>query len=309
MKEEGKGLIEEGLSKGYLVKKKVYIKPVDSSNPVVINKNDPRTKFMYDDCKWGYMLGVNEGGHMVNPFESEEERKFFEKIWDRSLNHRDDTDKNYWSSKESIVYIEKSAELLAGRKFLDLAVPEDNLKYRILKSCKTDFATSKEDYDMNPFRKFILVDEDFSINEGASRLKDETEVYIEIGKIRTSKTEMIRFLTLYYAMKRAGKIVPEDNNGEWYESEIAGILKKDFDTVKRVLDDKDREIKSLISDGLLKGAVERVGAASYRLPGMSESYTMDRFISVVNDLKDSTDPLYLTLVAQVETKKTRKPKE
>ena len=76
--------------------------------------------------------------------------------------------------------------------------------------------------------------------------------------------------------------------------------------MKKIVDDKDRNIKSLISDGLVKGAVERVGAASYRLPGMPESYTMEVFISVIKDLKEVTDPLYLTLVAQVESKSTKK---
>ena len=301
---EGKGLIEEGLDKGYLKNKKVYIKPLIQAQPLLgANQKGHPAQFMMDECRWGYTLGVTRAGHLINPFESEEERKYFESIYDRSLNYRDDVD-NFWTT--FIVYIDKSSELLAGRKFLDLSIPEDNLKYRVLKSCETDFAIGKEDYDTNPFRKFILVDEDFSMNEDAGKLKDETDVYIEIGKIRTSKTEMIRFLTLYYAMKRSGKIVAEDNKNEWYESEIMGCLKKDFEIVKKIVDDKDRNIKSLISDGLVKGAVERVGAASYRLPGMTESYTMEVFISVIKDLKEVTDPLYLTLVAQVESKSTKK---
>ena len=307
MLEEGKkGIIEMGLEKGYLREEKIYIKPVIHAQPWLgSNQKGHVMEFMGDMCKWGYMLGVDSRGQLVNPFNSEEERKYFETIYSRSLNHRDVAD-NYWTDTHSVVYIEKSAELLAGRKYFDLSVPEDNLKYRILKSCTSEFALSREDYDTNPYRKFILVNEDFTMNEDAGKLKDETDVYIEIGKIRTSKTEMIRFLTLYYAMKRTGKIVPEDNKNEWYESEIMGCLKKDFEVVKKIVDDKDRVIKALISDGLIKGAVERVGAASYRLPGMPESYTMDIFISVVKDLKEVTDPLYLTLLAQVESKSIRK---
>lgn len=307
MLEEGKkGIIEMGLEKGYLREEKIFIKPVIHAQPWLGDKQKGHAmEFMGDMCKWGYMLGIDMRGQLVNPFESEEERKYFEIIYGRSLNHRDLTD-NYWTDSHSIVYIEKSAELLAGRKFLDLSIPEDNFKYRILKSCTSEFATSKEDYDTNPYRKFILVNEDFNMNEGAGKLKDETDVYIEIGKIRTSKTEMMRFLTLYYAMKRTGKIVPEDNKNEWYESEIMNCLKLDFEVVKKIVDDKDRVIKTLISDGLIKGAVERVGAASYRLPGMPESYTMDTFIKVVTDLKEVTDPLYLTLLAQVDSKNTRK---
>ena len=300
--EEGKSIIDIGLENGYLKKKKIYIKPVITAQPLLGSAQKGHSmEFMGEGCRWGYTLGISkEYGGMVNPFESEEERKYFEKIYDKSLNYRDTKD-NFWT--DFIVYIEKSSELLAGRKFLDLSVPEDNLKFRVCKSCVSDFAIGQEDFDTNPYRKFILVDEDYNTNVAASKLKDETDVYMEIGKIRTSKSEMIKFLTLFYAMKRLGTIVPENNDDTWYEAEISACLKKDFELVKKVLDDKDREIKTLITEGLRKGAVERVGVASYRLPGMSESYSMDTFIKTLTDMKETTDPLYLTLVAQIEQKK------
>lgn len=302
---EGKSITEEGLEKGYLENRKVYIKPIIANQPLLVNQKNHQMQFMGEGCKWGYMLGINERGELLNPFNSEEERKYFEKIWGRSLNHRDFND-NYWTSSHSAVYIEKSQELMAGRKYYDLSNPEDNLKYRVLKSCKNDFAIGREDYDTNPYRKFILVDEDNDVQESSTKLKDYTDVYIEIGKIRSSKTEMIKFLTLYYAMKRTGKVVPEDNKIEWYESEVMNCVEKDFETCKRVIDDKDRDIKTLISSGLLKGAVERVGVASFRLPGMAESYTMDNFIKVLIQMKEETDPLYMKLIAQTETSNRKK---
>ena len=302
---EGKSITEEGLEKGYLENRKVFIKPIVGNQPLLVNQKNHQMQFMGEGCKWGYMLGINERGELLNPFNSEEERKYFEKIWGRSLNHRDFND-NYWTSSHSAVYIEKSQELMAGRKYYDLSNPEDNLKYRVLKSCKNDFAIGREDYDTNPYRKFILVDEDNDVQESSTKLKDYTDVYIEIGKIRSSKTEMIKFLTLYYAMKRTGKVVPEDNKIEWYESEVMNCVEKDFETCKRVIDDKDRDIKTLISSGLLKGAVERVGVASFRLPGMAESYTMDNFIKVLIQMKEETDPLYMKLIAQTETSNRKK---
>ena len=302
---EGKSITEEGLEKGYLENRKVFIKPITGNQPLLVNQKNHAMQFMGEGCKWGYMLGINDRGELLNPFNSEEERKYFEKIWGRSLNHRDFND-NYWTSSHSAVYIEKSQELMAGRKYYDLSNPEDNLKYRVLKSCKNDFAIGREDYDTNPYRKFILVDEDNDVQESSTKLKDYTDVYIEIGKIRSSKTEMIKFLTLYYAMKRTGKVVPEDNKIEWYESEVMNCVEKDFETCKRVIDDKDRDIKTLISSGLLKGAVERVGVASFRLPGMAESYTMDNFIKVLIQMKEETDPLYMKLIAQTETSNRKK---
>ena len=305
---EGKSsdIIKEGIDKGYLENRKVYIKPVIMKQPMLLNQKGHAMEFMGEGCKWGFMLGVNKRGDLENPFKTEEERNYFEKIWGRSLNPRDDKD-NYWTSPHSAFYIEKSQELMAGRKYLDLSIPEDNLKYRVLKTCVNDFADGKEDYDMNPYRKFILVDENNDINEKSTKLKDYTDVYIEIGKIRSSKTEMIKFLTLYYAMKRTGKIVPEDNDSEWYESEVMNCVEKDFETCKRVIDDKDRELKTLISNGLLKGAVERVGVASFRLPGMTESYSMDNFISLLRQMKEETDPLYMILIAQAESSTKKSP--
>jgi len=304
---EEKSVIEVGIEKGYLQKRKVYIKPVSINQPMLINKNDPQVKFMMEGCKWGYMLGIDSRGELLNPFSSEEERKYFEGIWGRSLNHRD-YENNYWTSPHSIVYIDKTQELLAGRVYFDLANPEHNLRWRVLKSCSTDFADGQEDFDRNPYRKFILVDEGFEINEKSEELKNKTDVYVAIGKIIPSKEKMIEFLTLYYAFKKTGKIVPEDNKSDWYESQIMGCLDKDFDICKKIIEDKDRDIKALIATGLSKGAVERVGVASYRLPGMNESYPMEQFITELTNMKETTDPLYITLVAQTE-KKSKSKKE
>lgn len=303
---EEKSVIQEGLDKGYLLNKRVYVKPLEFMNPLAINKKDPRLKFMLEGCKWAYMLGLNERGELLNPFDSEEERKYFEKIWNRSLNHRDLPETNYWSTKHAIVYIEKSQELLAGRFCYDLSIPEDNLRWRILKSCKSDFANGKEDLNTNPYRKFVLIEEGEETNEQSSKLNDIVDLYVEIAQIKKSKSEMIKFLTLYYAIKKTGKYVPENNDSAWYEAEIMACIDNDFTVCKKVLDDKDRYIKRLFSAGLTKGAVERVGVSSYRLPGMSESYTLDNFIKVLSQMKEETDPLYLKLEAQVESTTAKK---
>lgn len=306
--EAKKTILEVGLEKGYLRDEKIYLKPVIKSQPMLVQQKGHKMEFMGDECTWAYQLGVDKWNNLVNPFNSEEERKFFEEIMGRSLNPRD-IENNYWCSNEGTVKIKKSQELMAGRVFYDLANPEDNLRWRVLKSCIGDFAQSKEDYDINPFRKFILVSNDHELNEDSKKLDDEIEVYLEIGKIKNSKTDMIKFLTMFNTLKKNGKLIPDDNTKEWYDSEVVKALKTDFEICRQVVSNKDRDIMALISSGLVCGAIERKGVASFTLPGWGEIFPMTVFISKLREMKEYGDPLYLQLVAQTEAFEGNKKKK
>lgn len=292
--------VQEGLEKGFLEDRKVYLKPIPRGGKMITDPNHTGY-FMWEGASKQYCLAVNkDNNELLNPFRNEEEKKFFSEILDIDLNIHKKED-NFWHT--FYVKITKDHKLMNDGVIFDLKDPMDNLRVRVLRQQEREIAPSWDKRFERMTYKFALVDEDYEDETSAKEMDIMEEVFTFWGSIKGSPKRMKEFLGVYWMVKKSLKNVPQDATKDFLTTEIKRIIDEDMDTVHSVIKDPDIEMKYLIFKGIQAGAINRAGVNTYSLVGDETSYSLPGFIDHLKFLKESTDPIYQKLEAQINSKK------
>lgn len=290
----------QGIKEGYLQDKKVILKPVPRSYPMIGDRKDHVLYFMQDGASRFFVLPRNEYNEFIRIFKDEDEMRFFSDILGIDLNYNK-RDNNFWET--FTVKITKDASFMMQGKSYDLSDPMDNLRIRLLKAYKNEVADGWENRYNSPKSKFCLVDEDFEDVESNKEMDMLETIYTSFGEMRTSVKKMKDFLAMYYMQKRTTKILPED----WTKDQLAADFKKIIDddkiTVYNLLKDQDSEIKLFITRGVRCGAIERKGVTGYKLPGEDNEYNFKEMVDYIKLLKEATDTSYIKIDTQIKQAK------
>lgn len=287
--------VEEALEKGYLQKGKVKLVPVVRGGRMI---NEPTHVgfFMFDGASVQLCLPTDPRGVLVNPFNSEEEKKFFEEQLDVDLNLHKKKD-NFWHN--FYVKIVKDASFMEFGVDFDLEDPMDNLRVRVLKA-QNIVAPDIRKKDERPEYKFALVPEDYEDRAVLDEMDSQQKIWTYWGSIKDSSRKMIDFLTLYLMTKKTGKEVPSDASVEFLANEISKIIKDDKKGVIDVIADSDSTIKLFIGKALRVGAIQKSGVNSYMFPGAEVRYTLKELVEELSEMKKVTDDTYLKIKAQID---------
>lgn len=288
----------EGLKKGYLQEKKVYLKPILRAGKMI---SDPNHKgyFMWEGASKMFCLMRNNYGELISPFKDEDEQIFFSKLLDVDLNPRKVND-NFWY--DFYVRITKDHNLMTGELHYDLSDPMDNLRVRILKQQK-EIAPSWDQRFEHISYKFALVDEDFEEKVNTVEMDKMETIWTYWGEIKNSPKKMKEFLSIYYMTKKVNKSVSDDTNREFLTSEIKKLIDSDSNVLCDIIKDEDLSTKLFIYKGMKAGGIHREGVNTYYIVGDDSKLPLNEFISHIKFLKETTDPIYLKLEAQINTQK------
>jgi len=262
--EVGLSLTEIGLKKGWLKNKKVYLKPIEGKRMTLIAQSDNSIhSFMYDGATYDRCLPLNARGDFYNPFDSDEEREFFEKILNKDLRADSSNPKCVWITGADggtgmnitikLKFNVDTSIKSQGYEF-DLMNPNDVLRYKVAKM-QYDTAPSWEVRHNKTHYVWAIVDgqqEDLTKKKLAVT---NTRAYIEFGKIQDNKERMIEVLKLYYMNHKMSKDVPMDISTNTLITEIQSIIEKDIEGFLQVVEDPDKDIKVLILNGVKAGAI------------------------------------------------------
>lgn len=285
----------EAFNKGYLEKKKVFLRPVPRGGKL-IKSPDHIAYFQVEGAKNWFQLPVADRGGLVNPFKSEEEKKFFENTLDLDLSVHKKKD-NFWHT--FFVKVVKDYDLMhEGYKF-DLSDPLDNLRYRITKlqgfvAPSWEKRTSKGEY------KFALVDEGYEEAKELDSGAKMAEAYTLYGEIRNSIPKMKNVLGVYFMEKNLMKFVPEDASLEFLQKELNKIVKDEVDLFLSIMKDKTSDIKELIQKSIRAGSIVKEARNKYTIVGENVSYSYKELIDYLSNAKETSEDLYLKLVAQAK---------
>lgn len=291
---------EEAIKKNYLSNKKVFLKPVTRRGNKMITDPSHIGYFMWEGAKKSYCLPMDEHGILVNPFESEEEKEFFESLLDTDLNPRK-RDNKFWNT--FYVVISKTAEFMSKGKVFDLSDPLDNIRYRVLKLQRREVAPNWDARFERPTYKFALVEEDYEEKEDNLELERMEAIFTFWGTIKSSTKKMKEFLGAYFMHKKINKEVGNDATEKFLVSEIQKIIKSDGEIVHKLINDENLPIKYFILNAVKIGAIKKLGVGTYIIVGEEKEYNLEEIISHIKFLKESTDPIYLKMEAQVNNKK------
>jgi hypothetical protein len=288
----------EAIKKGYLQEKKVYLKPILRAGKMITDPNH-RGYFMWEGASKMFCLMRNTYGELVSPFKNEEEQMFFSKLLDVDLNPRK-VENNFWY--DFYVRVTKDHNLMSGELNYDLSDPMDNIRVRVLKQQK-EIAPSWDQRFEHISYKFALVDEDFEEKVNTAEMDKMEAIWTYWGEIKNSPKKMKEFLSIYYMTKKVNKSVSDDTSREFLTSEIKKLIDKDSETVYTIVQDDDLPIKLFVYKAIKAGGVYKEGVGTYYIVGDDTKLPLNQFVDHIKFLKESTDPMYLKLEAQINTQK------
>lgn len=290
----------EALKKGYLEDKVVHLKPIPSKGSNMITDKSHVGYFMWEGAKKMFVLPTDKYNVLVSPFKNEEEAHYFSKLLDLDLNPRKKED-NFWHTFK--VVVTKTPEFMHTGIKLNLADPMDNIRYRVL-CLQPEIAKTWDERFEHPAYNFAFVESDYEEKTENAEMKRLEEVFTFWGTIKESPEKMRDFLAIYTMEKRIDKLVTPNDTKEFLVSEIQKLIKNDLGTVHKLSQDEDLFIKSMIYRLTLTGAIRRKGVHTYVIVGTDEKdLSYGDLIKELKFLKETTDPLYLKLQAQLNTKK------
>lgn len=289
---------EEAFRKGYLQNKKVYLRPVIRGGKMITSPEHVAF-FQYEGASNWFQLPKNRMGVLVDPFDSEEERTFFEKALDVDLNVHKKKD-NFWHT--FFVKVVKDYGLMHEGYVFNLADPLDNLRWRVTKLQEMVAPSWDERTNRGEYR-FALVEEGYAEEVEQSNTNKTIEAYTYLGSIQNSIPKMKDFLGVYYLEKKEMKFVPEDADKDWLKKEIKKVIESEIDIALKIINDSDARIKNFILQGIRAGAIIKSARNKYDIPGEGTSYTYDELVSYLTKAEEVKDDVYLKMAAQIKVSK------
>lgn len=290
--------LEEAFKKGFLEEKIIKLKPIPRGGRMI--KSPEHIAYFQTEgaANWFQLPEDGKKGGLVNPFTSEEEKKFFEDYLDVNLSVHRKKD-NFWHT--FFVKVKKDYNLMHSGYEFDLSDPWDNLRYRVTKlqsfvAPSWDKRFSRGDY------RFALVDEDFEEAQEVAKTDRTTTAFMKYGEMRNSVPKMKETLGVYFLEKHEMKQVPEDADKEWLQKELYKIVQDETDLFLQILSDDKAKIKHLIVNGMSVGAIVKEARNKYLLPGENVSYTYEELVEYLAGAEKLKEDVYLKIVAQIKKK-------
>jgi hypothetical protein len=286
----------------YLEKKIVYLRLLPKPTEMV---SDPKHIAYggFDGALTVFTLGVDKMNRFLNPFKTDMEREFFERVFKTDLNIYSPKNEFWTNYKYSII---KDLALINVGKRFDLNDPHQALDYRAILTNKI-VAPNWEKRKDNPFYKFAFYEEGYEEKEAVKTTDELEKIYEFFGGIKNSPTAMRQFLTVYYATNNRVQEVPVNADKEFLISEIKKIIDIDRKGYLKIVDDKDYETKGFITRAIDANAIQRKALNNYVIVGEEGNYTYGDLIALMQQMEeDASNPLYAKIIAVVNKSKKGK---
>ena len=239
-----------------LPSKKVSIKPIMRTRGLI---KDPQHEafFLFANATIDLKAPLDRNGHLVCPL-SDEERKFFEDKEASGLHFETGELSPY--KKSDNFWTNYKVKLGKTERLLDLSKPMDYIDYKLLLANTALIAPNAKSSNKKKTYRFALVSTEEELQSAVSTSTKRKTAYKFAGKMEDSRDEMIAFLKIY------GKRPSVDASSDFLISEIDKIINDDIDTFLAIAEDKDKDIKFLITEAVELGVVEK-DKRKYFMPG------------------------------------------
>lgn len=300
---------EEAIKAGYLEDTIVRVKPLPKGGNKAV-KGDVRNLalFQFTGAVTKFELKEDSRGVLINPFKSDEERKFFEETLRLNLSVYDAN--SAWLtpsiSKQLIVTIPKDEKLMKEGFPLNLADPWDNLRYRILLSNDKIIAPSWDiRHTTFPSYKYAIVRDDYEENEAMAEVSKLEAVYTFFGGIKERPTKLKEFLEVYLGATRKPQEVPSDADKKYLITEVRKIIDEDRDGFYAIIPDNnpDYDYQVMVAKGVKCGAIQKEGVNRYVISGEGAKFTYVDLIKRLKLLESNQDDTYFKIQEQIKIAK------
>jgi hypothetical protein len=255
----------------------VSVKAVESSGKwsTLLVKGQERSKdpFLYNKVKRSYQVPlksyVNGGGVKVilddqkkvkiqkysEKFpEGMTERQFFETELGADLNPTLKIEENFWRNNRlgRVVITKEGLQL-------NLNLPLDMLKYKILLSNKNLIAPSYDSRNDKATYEFMIVDESKVVTQKLEEASLRANAYVKFAEITNSKANTIGFI------KSLGRAIPVSATEDWMKGEVLKIVENDAKNFLEIVNHPQYKERIFVQEAVEAGAILRKGENRYTL--------------------------------------------
>lgn len=234
------------------IKKIISVKPILRVRNQLITDPEHEAFFLFGTATTDYRLPVDRNNTLLNPFESKAEQEWLEKQLDTDLNIYKKRD-NFW--------VKHKVRLGKDVKRLNLENPKDYLDYLILKANKLYIAPDGDSQKKKATYRYALISDEYETQTAVKSSDKKKIAWKAAAKLEEKgKNEMINFLKVY------GNRVSPESKIEFLIGSIDKIIEEDIDGFLKIVEEKDYDLKLLISNAVDVAAIIKKGRA-YFLPG------------------------------------------
>jgi hypothetical protein len=228
-----------------LRKERVIIKHVPKESALIHNPKHINYGGMSEEASRWFTVPMLKSGQLYDVL-TKEEKTFLEEAMGLENNALSIYRKkdNYWSN--FMVRLQKQDN------YLDLSVPEDYIKYKVLLANKDYIAPSLDALQTKPKAtyEFVILHEQEEAKANKKRVNSTVEAYKEFGKIEDDTNKLRVILET-----ATGKPLSVKTSAEVLSDRIDKLIKADARLFLRVAQDPMLDTKVLLKRGIEVGAV------------------------------------------------------
>lgn len=234
-----------------------------------------RYKKIFDDIKKNFSKQF--------PDEALTELEAFSRMIGKDLNYNR-MDGNFWrgdSPTSDPTKAEKPYRVFVPREgmTLNLSIPEDNLKYRVLKANTDRVAPNWEERDYMPNYTYAIVDENVSIDRKKEQNKTEILAISEFSKIQDNRELLAEFLIA----KDPTISIAKSASTDFLFNQVFNVVKNDPKFFLTVMNDEYWKDKVFIYKAVKAGALIKTAKDKYATVGGEEIGRLADVIHYLND--------------------------
>ena len=185
---------------------------------------------------------------------TDDEKTFLEEVMGLEYNALSiyKKENNYWDNYQ--------VRLTKQDNYLDLSVPDDYIKYKVLKANSNFIADSLETLQDKPKAtyQFVMIKEGEQESQESEKMSDTMKCYMEYGKIKEDKDTLRCIIELI-----DGRPVASNSKLEFLQGKINNLIQADSKLFLKIITDPLLSTKVLISKAIEAGVISKKGDQLY----------------------------------------------
>lgn len=237
-----------------LKQERIIIRHVPKEGGLVTNPKHILYGGMAESAVRYFTVPILESSGAYKNVLTDDEKAFLEEVMGLEYNALSiyKKENNYWDNYQ--------VRLTKQDNYLDLSVPDDYIKYKVLKANSNFIADSLETLQDKPKAtyQFVMIKEGEQESQESERISATMKCYMEYGKIKEEKDTLKCIIELI-----DGRPLAPNSKLEFLQGKINNLIQADSKLFLKIITDPLLNTKVLISKAIEAGVISKRGDQLY----------------------------------------------